>query len=226
MALTLCLFVAFAAAPIISTADGDQAKSSKPANPLTFNSPNVDSPSTRVSGATRGKNPVAWPEVLVPETAGYTLSDQPVLYWHLSAKTDERIEFTLIGLDPILPILEATLQGPFEAGIHRIRVADHGVKLETGVSYQWFVKVVPNPEQRLYDRVVGGGIDRKELTAELKAKLDAVQAGSSHYVLAAEGIWYDALDHLETQIATSPTDPALLSDRSSMLEQVGLEHLN
>jgi hypothetical protein len=123
-------------------------------------------------------------------------------------------------------MLEITLEGPFEPGIQRIRTADLSTTLEPGVSYQWFIRVIPNPEQRLYDRVVGGGIERLEKSAELQAKLDAAQPGDAHYVLAEAGIWYDALDSLAVQIESSPDDSNLLAQRAALFEQVGLEKLN
>jgi hypothetical protein len=230
MALTLCLFVTIATVPMIAGADAEKpeaTKATKRSGMPSFKPTNVGTPTTRLGGATRSAdNATARAEALVPEEAGHTLSAQPVLYWHLSAKSDERVDFALIGVDPINPMLEVTLQGPFEAGIHRIDVADHGVKLETGVSYQWFVRVIPNPEQRLFDRVVGGGIERQKLTPELEAKLAAAVPEDTHYVLAEAGIWYDALDQLEAQIEADPKNQSLLAQRASLFEQVGLENLN
>jgi hypothetical protein len=86
--------------------------------------------------------------------------------------------------------------------------------------------VIPNPEQRLYDRVVGGGIERLEKSAELQARLDAAQPEDAHYVLAEAGIWYDALDGLSAQIESSPDDASLRAQRADLFEQVGLEKLN
>lgn len=182
---------------------------------------------TRLGGATRGAlGSVPRTEALVPEVAGQTLEAQPVLYWYLAGKTDDRIDFALIGVDPIHPIRETTLKGPFEPGIQRIRLADYGVKLEPGTEYQWFVRVIPNPEQRLYDRVIGGGIERVEPSAELDAKLAAAQAAEVHYVLAEAGIWYDALDALSQQIAAAPENDNLRAQRAALFEQVGLQDVN
>ncbi|MFB3118482.1 MAG: DUF928 domain-containing protein [Myxococcota bacterium] len=131
----------------------------------------------------------------------------------------------LIGVDPINPILETTLEGPFEPGIQRIRLADHGVTLQPAFEYQWFVRVIPNPDQRLYDRVVGGGIQRLAPSAELDARLAAAQQGDAHYVLAEAGIWYDALDSLSLQIEAAPENENLRAQRAALFDQVGLENL-
>jgi hypothetical protein len=192
-----------------------------------FKPTNLGAPMTRMGGATRSATgTVPRTEALVPEVAGHTLQAQPVLYWYLAGKTDERIDFALIGVDPINPMLEVTLKGPFEPGIQRIRLADHGVKLLPGLDYQWFVRVVPNPDQRLYDRVVGGGIQRVEPSAELDAKLAAARQGDTHYALAEAGIWYDALDSLSVQIDASPENENLRAQRAALFDQVGLEDVN
>jgi len=239
--IALCLALAFSVSHAAkeSAGDNDAAESnaaesnaaeSKPAKlaamPV-FKPTNVGAPLTRLGGATRSATgTVPRTEALVPEVAGHTLQAQPVLYWYLAGKTDDRIDFALIGVDPINPILETTLEGPFEPGIQRIRLADHGVTLQPDLEYQWFVRVIPNPDQRLYDRVVGGGIQRLEPSAELDAKLAAAPQGDAHYVLAEAGIWYDALDSLSLQIEAAPENEHLRAQRAALFDQVGLENLN
>jgi len=235
MVIAVCFALAFSTsyaeekdAGAKNAAESDAAES-KPATlaamPV-FTPTNVGAPLTRLRGATRSATgSVPRTEALVPEVAGHTLQAQPVLYWYLAGKTDDRIDFALIGVDPINPILETTLEGPFEAGIQRIRLADHSVNLLPNLEYQWFVRVIPNPDQRLYDRVVGGGIQRLEPSAELDAKLSAAQQGDAHYVLAEAGIWYDALDTLSLQIEAAPEDDNLRAQRAALFDQVGLEDL-
>jgi hypothetical protein len=210
----------------VSSNAPEQAKAAKRTGMPKFKPTNEGTPMARLGGATRTIGSVARTEALVPEETGHTLEAQPVLYWYLSETTDDRIDFALIGVDPINPMLETTLEGPFKPGIQRVRTADLNAKLEAGVSYQWFIRVIPNPQQRLYDRIVGGGIERLEKSAELQAKLDAAQPGDTHYVLSEAGIWYDALDALSKQIESSPNDANLLAQRAALFEQVGLEKLN
>jgi hypothetical protein len=196
-------------------ADAAKSEPAKASLMPMFKPTNLGAPMTRMGGATRSATgTVPRTEALVPEVAGHTLQAQPVLY------------FALIGVDPINPMLEATLKGPFEPGIQRIQLADHGVKLLPGLDYQWFVRVIPNPDQRLYDRVVGGGIQRVEPSAELDAKLAAARQGDAHYALAEAGIWYDALDSLSVQIDASPENENLRAQRAALFDQVGLEDVN
>lgn len=231
LAIATCLALPLAAflPSGIAAADTPPAKTQASSGKRmpSFQPTNLGSPKTRLGGATRGtQDDVPRTEALVPEEAGQTLVAQPVLYWYLAEKTDHRIDFTLIGVDPINPILETTLEGDFEPGIQRIDLADHGVELQPGVSYQWFVAVVPNPEQRLYDRIVGGGIERIEASSELQAKLDSTPPGERQFVLAEAGVWYDAFDSLNRQIASAPEDQALIAQRAALLDQVGLGTLN
>lgn len=234
--IALCLALATSAAyadektdadKTATQADTDKPEPSKPASMPMFKPTNLGAPMTRLGGGTRSATgTVPRTEALVPEVAGQTLQAQPVLYWYLAGKTDERIDFALIGVDPINPMLEVTLKGPFEAGIQRIRLADHDVTLQPGLDYQWFVRIVPNPDQRLYDRVVGGGIQRVTPSAELDAKLAAAKQGDAHYALAEAGIWYDALDSLSVQIDASPENANLRAQRAALFDQVGLGNVN
>jgi hypothetical protein len=188
-----------------------------------FVPPNRGSPFTRLGGATRGTSTDDLPriEALVPEEAGWTLEEQPVLYWYLSEVTDLRLDLVVMRVDPMETLLETTLPPPDSAGIQRIRLADHGVKLEPGVSYQWLVKLVPDASDRSYDRVVGGGLERVTPSPELQQKLGE-PAASKPYALAEAGIWYDAIDALSQQIDAAPGNRALWNQRAALLEQVGL----
>jgi len=188
-----------------------------------FVPPNRGSPLARMGGATRGASTDDLPriEALVPEEAGWTLEEQPVLYWYLSEPTDVRIDLVVMRLDPMEILLETTLPPPKGAGIQRIRLADQGVKLEPGVSYQWLVKLVPDASDRSYDRIVGGGLERVTPSPELQRKLGEPSVSRPH-ALAEAGIWYDALDSLSQQIDAAPGNRTLWNQRAALLEQVGL----
>ena len=188
-----------------------------------FIPPNRGAPFTRLGGATRGAGTDDLPriEALVPEEAGWTLEEQPVLYWYLSETTDVRVDLVVMSVDPMETLLETTLPPAEGAGIQRIRLADHGVKLEPGVSYQWLVKLVPDASDRSYDRVVGGGLERVTPSPELQQMLGE-QSASSPHALAKAGIWYDAIDSISRQIDAAPGNRALWNQRAALLEQVGL----
>ena len=189
-----------------------------------FAPPNRGVPSSRVGGATRGiaADPLPRIEALVPEEPGLTLESQPVLYWYASRASTVRVDLRLIEIDPMKPVLETTIASPVRAGIQRIRLSEHGVELRPGVDYQWFISLVPKPEDRSYDRIVGGGIQRIETTEELRSQLEAADAEEAVFVLAGEGIWYDAVSALSVRIDADPGDAILRAQRAALFDQVGL----
>ncbi len=237
MALALCLGLTLAGsaigdeAPAASEtqdkqdsppADGD-ADTRVASSPIAFQIPNRGAPTSRLGGATRsvGANTLPRIEALVPEEPGWTLRAQPVLYWYLAATTDARIDFVLLRIEPMEAVAETTLARPERAGVQRLDLTEHGVELELGVSYQWLVKLVPNPEDRSYDRIVGGGIERVASTKDLEGKL-AVQTASRPHVLAEAGVWYDAVDILSRGIDAEPGNRTLWNQRAALFQQVGL----
>jgi hypothetical protein len=181
----------------------------------------------RLGGATRSAGDHELPriEALVPEEAGWTLRESPVLHWYLAETTDVRVDLVVLRLDPPETLLETTLPTAERPGVQRVDLADHGVKLAADQSYQWLVKLVPNPEDRSYDRVVGGGLRRVEPSPELSQQLADAQASRPH-VLATAGIWYDAVDELSQQIAAAPGNRTLWNQRAALFEQVGLPELD
>lgn len=205
-------------------------KSKKPAAKNTmpmFKPKNLGSPVTRLGGATRSTSDlVPRTEALVPEVSGQTIASQPAIYWYLADATEHRIDFTLIRVDDGTTLVEETLPSGLVPGIQRVALSDHGVKLEPGQSYQWFVAVVPRPEQPLYNRIVGGGIERVAASDALKEKLDATPDTEDYLVLSEAGLWYDAFDSLSMLIESSPDDASLRAQRTALLGQVGLGSVN
>lgn len=192
-------------------------------NPIAFQIPNRGAAKTRIGGATRAAGADSLPriEALVPEEPGLTLAEHPVLYWYLAAPTDVPIEFVLLRLDPVTTLVEKRVSSPSRAGVQRIDLAEYGVTLEPGVSYQWLVKLVPNSDDRSYDRVVGGGIERVAPSSDLSGKLAASDTSQPH-VLAEAGIWYDAVDVLSRGIQSEPDNQSLWNQRAALFQQVGL----
>jgi hypothetical protein len=181
-------------------------------------------PTSRLGGATRGAAADELPavEALVPAEVGLTLEPRPVLYWYLSRASDVRVDLRLLALDPLETVLETRLPAARAGGIQRIRLADHGVELAPGRTYQWLVLLVPDPADRSYDRVVGGGIERIAPDARLRDELAAADRERLPFVLAQAGVWYDAIDVLSREIEKRPADVQLWNRRAALFEQVGL----
>jgi hypothetical protein len=182
-------------------------------------------PRMRVGAGTRTAGAVARVEALSPESLGHTLSASPSLYWHLSEPTQARIDFTLTDEATVEPLVEKTLSGPFMAGMHRIELTGLGVQLTPDTPYQWFVSLVPDPEERSSDVVAGGGVALVD-AAPLRAELAAAPADEQALVLARNGIWYDAVDTLSRRIESAPSDALARQQLASLLEQVGLPDLS
>jgi hypothetical protein len=189
-----------------------------------FVPPDRGSPTSRLGGATRGAGAGELPavEAIVPAEVGLTLEAKPVLYWYLSKPTDVRVDLRLLALDPLETVLEKTLPPARAGGIQRIRLADHGVELAPGRAYQWLVLLVPNPADRSYDRVVGGGIERIAPDAALRGEIARADRERLPFVLAEAGIWYDAIDVLSVEIEQRPRDAQLWNRRAALFEQAGL----
>lgn len=182
------------------------------------------SPGGRVGGGTRGAaldTPVSL-SALVPDHVGITLQPQPRLYYFISKKTTHSLEFTITEKSAVTPVLEARLKPPEKGGIQCIRLADHGVQLRQNVPYKWFVAVVTDPDRRSRDILSGGMIEVVPPSAALSEKLRRTEKAEQPFVLAQEGIWYDALATLADRIAASPKDLSLRKQRAALLEQVGL----
>jgi hypothetical protein len=181
-------------------------------------------PAARVGGATRGiSNPIVV-RALVPhfDDAAVTIVSQPVLFWQLSATTDYGVNFTLIDPAEVDAIVDVTLPGPFEAGINRVALSDYGAHLDPGRTYEWFVALVPDPTRRSLDIVTRGAVRRLVPEADLEQQLAGTAGAERTNRLAAAGIWYDALDAIEDEVAAAPSDRTVLARRSALLEQAGV----
>ena len=108
------------------------------------------------------------------------------------------------------------------AGIQCFRLADYGVQLRQNVSYRWFVAVVTDPDRRSRDILSGGMIEFVPPSEKLTAKLSRTPETRKPFVLAEEGIWYDALAGVSDGIAAAPKNLSLRKQRAALLNQVGL----
>ena len=175
----------------------------------------------RVGGNARG-GPASLPSiaVLAPDHLGLTVSDQPTLFWYLSAPTTARIELTLVDPDRVAPLVESVAAGD-RAGIHAFRPGAYGVRLRAGVQYEWSVAVVADPAQRSRDVFAAGAIMRIDPSAPLTARLAAAGAEVQSTAYAVEGVWYDALTAMAAEISARPGDRLILERRAPALDQAG-----
>jgi len=202
----------------------DQKKVTTADSTPVYKPPLRGSPGGRVGGGTRGASleaPVSL-SVLVPDHVGLTLQSQPRLYWFISRPPPQPIEFTITEKDAVKPVLEVRLKPLEKAGIQCIRLADHGVQLRQNVLYKWFVAVITDPDRRSRDILSGGMIEVVSASPDLSARLNQAPKAKQPFVLAEEGLWYDALAGVSERIDAAPKDLSLRKQRAALLDQVGL----
>ena len=163
--------------------------------------------------------------VLAPDHAGLTASEQPSLYWQISTATTYPVELTIMDPRQIEPVLETRLAGPIQAGLHRVRLADYGVRLDPDVPYRWYVAVVVDPDRRAKDVLAGGVIERVTPSQDLRQRLAAAPREQVAAVYAGDGLWYDALTAASDLVEAAPGDPAVRRERAALLTQVGLREV-
>jgi hypothetical protein len=180
-------------------------------------------PGGRVGGGTRGTGREAFVlSVLAPSHTGLTTSAQPVLYWFISGPSSHPVELTLVDPQKSDPLIELRIPPPVAAGVHRIRLAEHNVRLDPAVAYQWYVAVMPDTGRRSKDILAGASLERVAPPADLAAKVSRTAKADLPALYAEEGLWYDAIAALNDLIDEAPQNASLRAQRSGLLRQVGL----
>lgn len=192
-----------------------------------YKPPKRGKPGNRVGGGTRGQGDNIPPlAALAPDHTGLTTKNQPSLYWFLARPSTNRIEFTVSNKQEINPLLEISLNNPGRQGIQCIHLSDYGLKLSSGIEYQWFVALVPDPDSRSKDIVAGGTIKHIKPPKMLTQRLTKAGMMEIPGIYADEGIWYDALSAICELIKTHPHDKNLHLQRATLLKQVGLPEVS
>jgi hypothetical protein len=179
-----------------------------------------------VSGGTRGSTPTGVPvlEVLAPNDIGFTLREQPTLYWYNSSAVQTQLQLTLAAddksIDPLLEVDLAARQVP--AGINGFSLTGTAVKLRPDTEYIWSVSLVLDPRQRSRDVVASGLLKRVSPPGGLERNAGATPAEAA-IAYAGAGFWYDAVEALSAAVAKSPDDRTLRELRASLMDQVGLK---
>ena len=200
-----------------------QQQPAKAEDEVAYTPPMRGAPQRRIGGSSRGaETPLPSVFVLAPDHVGLTTAEQPSLYWYISGPTRVRVEVTLVEEKRVAPLVETPVAPLAGAGVQRLRHADLKVSLEREVEYQWTVSLVPDDRERSSDVISGGVIKRVAPPAGLQEKLAGASREARPRVLAAAGLWYDAIAELSELIEANPGDRVLREQRARLLEQVGL----
>ncbi|MGO9611193.1 MAG: DUF928 domain-containing protein [Verrucomicrobiia bacterium] len=190
---------------------------------IVYKPPLRGAPAVRIDGGSRGSGvSLVCLTVLAPDHTGLTVQEQPSLFWYQSQPADVPFELTLLADNTIQPLLLVRLPDSRAAGIQRLNLAEHNVKLLPGVEYEWVVALVVDPENRSKDVIASGWIKRVEPSPSLRSRLENAAAENLPSVYAEEGVWLDTLTALSALIEARPKDKALQEGRAALLEQVGL----
>jgi hypothetical protein len=197
------------------------------ASPLVYKPPLRGAPGGRVGGGMRGTQgrDIFVLSVLTPDHAGRTTKEQPSLFWFISGATTLPVELTIVDPNSVEPVLQTRLATPIERGVHRIRLADHGVHLSRGIVYQWSVTVVPDAARRSHDILSSGMIERIDADETLTRKLSAATKEDIAGIYAQAGIWYDALEAVSDLIDAHVDEAAQRSNRAELLMQADLREV-
>jgi hypothetical protein len=180
-------------------------------------------PAGRIGGGTRGSNdPLPSIEVLAPDHTGFTVHEQPTLYWYVSRVPTQPIEVTIIEAQGVQPLFETRLTSLPQAGLQRLRLTDYSIRLRPGVPYRWSVAVIADPENRSQDVVAGGSIELMTLSDTLKSQLASSKETDQPRLYAEAGIWYDVMATLGELIDHAPQNTTLRQQRAALLTQVGV----
>ena len=185
--------------------------------------PMVGAPKSRVDGGSRGSGvSLTSLEVLVPDSTALTIQEQPSLFWYQSQTNDVPFELTILVSNAIQPLLQIQLPDARKSGIQRLNLADHNVKLASGVEYEWVLALVVDPESRSKDVIASGWIARVDPSPSLRSQMDNATRENLPSIYAGEGIWLDTMTAISDLIKEQPKDKSLQEWRAALLAQVGL----
>src|SRR6266516_3651888 len=166
-------------------ADAKPKTAANPPSGVKFRPPTTGTPSVHVTESSRGSgDSTITLDVLAPDDIGVTTREQPSLFWFQSKPADAKFELTLLQENKVNPLVQVTVERSTKAGIQRMKLSDHGVKLAPGVEYQWVVALVSDPDNRSSDLVASGVIKRVKPTADLKEKIATASSATLPNVYA------------------------------------------
>jgi hypothetical protein len=201
---------------------------------------NLSRPGNREGAATRGackvETSATEPDLttLVPVTnIGLTTANRPTFYWYLPANNYQAMEFTLFQSRPDGGQVEIYSQKLPLAGRPRLDSLTLDGKvppLMEGVDYRWTVSLICNPADPdpSQIRFVEGWVQRVPMPEALAKQLSKATPVEAYELLAANGLWYDALNVLVNLRQQQPNDTktATLWTELMTSDSVGLNRLS
>jgi hypothetical protein len=180
-------------------------------------------PKASGSGGTRsGETENLTLQVLAPNYVTWTARDQPAFHWYQSKPTRAPMEFALVTETNAKPLLEMAVENG-GAGIRKLDLAHHGVRLSPQVEYQWSVAAVNDPKSRSLDLVASGRVQFIPPSPELQRQLASASPQEKPFLYADAGYWQDALQSLDELIQAAPENRAYVRQRLELFKQAEIE---
>jgi hypothetical protein len=182
-----------------------------------YRPPSRSAPAGRIGGGTRG---IAPPQVfaIAPDHVGLTTRKQPVLYWYLAKPAVTHFALFSVSDQGTKTLFEETSAAPVEAGMHKLDLARHGIRLQPNVAYRWVVTIGMDAKPQSSS----AGIQWIAASPEFAKRLASAPKTRHAALYAEEGIWYDAMASIGELIEQFPDDRALRAQRAALLEQADL----
>lgn len=154
---------------------------------------------------------------------GMTIAPDPTLWFYVpySLRDDNLVEFVL--QDEQQNILYKTTVDPsqLKAGIVGVSLAKEAT-IEKDKLYHWYFLVYCEKDNPVF---VEGWIQRVSINPELERQIQHSSPRDRIALLAANGIWYDALTQLAQMRDLHPNDTTLIDDWESLLKSAGFQIL-
>ncbi len=183
-------------------------------------------PNVRVATGGTRSNDLTFPTVtlLVPDHVAFTSRSQPIVYWHISERTQQPTVLTLSINDEVNPLLELELNSPVERGIHVLKFSDHNISLAKNKIYEWSVSINENPDgPSSGDLIAKAFIQRIEINEKIKTIKNSDDIVEIIRTFAQGGLWYDALATASSAISDPDKQSEVRHLKASMLRQVGIK---
>lgn len=154
---------------------------------------------------------------------GLTVSEHPEFFVYIPQTSATEAQFTLMDQENN-KVYQTNLPLSEEPGIVSVSLPEDLPPLEVGKNYNWFFTVLCDPEDQSQNLVVGGWTQRRELEADLAAKLEkASRPGDRSFIYAQNGIWHDSLSILAEEIRNSNRNTLAMVQWKLLLESAGLD---
>lgn len=215
--LGVVLGVAIASAPIVAMAQE-------------YVPPKRGIPGRREGAGTRGnclKGAKLFMPLIPTDAFSATVSDSPVFFWYVPAVTSTgttppKAEFKLFDRDRSIHSDTVNLMGGGKVISYRLPANVTNTALQPGKDYRWQFSVICNSNGNRSISFVEGTFQRLQPPVNLINQLNSSSLENRPKVLAAAGVWQDAIATLAQQRCSRPQDSKLLASWTTLLRSVQL----